>query len=495
MSEINTLTVNGKAYELADAYAREQAQVLMENTTGVVFCPNLLPEDYYDPDHKELYGITYGKQADGTIVATGTATNSARYEVTVAYPIKAGTYTISGCPGESASGRLLKYRIGGSGSYQYFRSGSRTFTVEEATVLDIRIEYQAGYAISGQDVWGIMLEKGAVAHPYVKPGTVFDGMQKTLALHATQIADIQAALEGNTQPEDTNGLPAYYTDYMTQRLEAINEKDCLIGGHGDSFVFITDTHLERNKLNSPALIKEIINNTAVRFVINGGDTLDNDPTQGEALARLRQWRRLMHGVEEYRVKGNHDLNGSGQSVAEAKLTEDHWYGTMVKPFAHLVKTGGKSYFCIDNQNAKIRYICLGAPYSTAEQRAWLKARLTELEAGWSVLVIPHYLFDSTTDVIHTHGQYLINDINDVYVNMNATLIGVLAGHTHTDYATTEAVNGYHLIATTCDALTGTPAKTAGTVTEQAFDVIHIDTATRMLYATRIGAGEDRQWSY
>lgn len=303
--------------------------------------------------------------------------------------------------------------------------------------------------------------------------------------------DVEEAIR-NALEVDT--LPDYYTDYMTERITAINDKDCLIGSHGDSFVFITDTHAPRNRMQSPKLIREIVNNTSVRFVINGGDTLDDNDTREEALSILREWRNLMRGIPEYRIIGNHDLN-SLSSVAEAKLNEDDWYGTMVKPIEDMVKTDGKYYFCIDNESQKIRYICLSYLNGRTAERTWFKERLTELESGWTVLVIPHYLFGEQPGVIHPNGQYVINDINEVYGNMNATLIGVLAGHTHADYSTTEATNGYHLIATTCDAFTGTPTKTAGTVTEQAFDVIHIDTANRKMYATRIGAGEDREWSY
>ena len=282
---------------------------------------------------------------------------------------------------------------------------------------------------------------------------------------------------------------------MAEKIQTIKDKDQLIAGHGDSFVFITDTHLERNSMNSPALIKGIIKNTDVGFVINGGDTLDDDPTQSEALARFQQWRQMMDGVEEYCIMGNHDLNGSGQSVEAAKLTADQWYDAMAKSFEHLVNTDGKPYYCMDNQEQKIRYICLSYRYNEAEQRAWLKQRLVELDTEWTILVIPHYLYGGEVGTLHPHGQYLINDINAVYDNMEATLIGVLAGHTHTDYFEKEPNKGYYLIATTCDTRDGTPVKTKGTVTEQAFDVIHIDTAARKMYATRIGAGEDRQWSY
>lgn len=295
--------------------------------------------------------------------------------------------------------------------------------------------------------------------------------------------------------KSTDVLPDYYTDYIKERIATINNKDCLVGSHGDGFVFITDTHTPRNKMRSPLLIKEIVNNTAVRFVINGGDTLDDEGTRAEAISQLRNWRDLMRGVTEYRIMGNHDLNKVGNTNEEAYLSTDDWYGTMVKPLEDTIQTDGKYYFCIDNESQKIRYICLSYLNNANTEKVWLKERLSELSNGWNALVVSHYLFSDSTGTIHDNGQIIIDCINEVYSTMNATLIGILAGHNHADYSTTESVNGYHLIATTCDTFTGTPTKTVGTYTEQAFDVIHIDTTNKKMYATRIGAGNDREWSY
>ena len=180
-----------------------------------------------------------------------------------------------------------------------------------------------------------------------------------------------------------------------------------------------------------------------------------------------------------------------------------FYGIMVKPSEQWIDTNGKLYYCVDNPSQKIRYICLAIEAFAnvsdgSEQKTWLESKLTELSSDWSIVILQHRIWGSTTDAIEEKAQKVINIVNDVWNNINADFIGIIAGHTHLDYSTTEPVNGYLLIACNCDTLAGNNSgytRTAGTTSEQSFDVFHIDKANKHLYATRIGAGTDRDWSY
>lgn len=295
-------------------------------------------------------------------------------------------------------------------------------------------------------------------------------------------------------------LPEYWLDYLEGKINDITQKDALIGAHGDSFIFITDTHVNRNKMYSPILIEYIAKNTSVGKVINGGDILDNESSASNAMYKLLLWRNAMANIKEYRVMGNHDLNRSGQLDPTAYLTEDNWYGLMVKPFEEDVSADQKSYFCVDNEVQKVRLICIQYYFNAGStEEKWICDKLTEKGEDWTILVINHHIFDANEKgKLHAHGEKLIKTINGVYSDIKANFIGILAGHSHYDYATTETTNGYHLITTTCDAYRaegGGLVRTKGTVAEQAFDVVHIDTKERKMYLTRIGAGEDRTFLY
>lgn len=313
---------------------------------------------------------------------------------------------------------------------------------------------------------------------------------------------MQAAINANAEAIKavTDILPDYYTDYMPGKIEAVQNLDAIIGDHGDSLVFVTDQHWPVNTKNSPGMIRQILAETSVTKVINGGDIIVNNDTQEEALSILRAYRDAMHGTNMISIMGNHDDNSSGNAdYPEAHLTDGQYYGTMLKRMENHIDTDGKIYFCFDNESMKIRYIVPSINFvEGGVQSAWLQEKLTEKGEGWTVLVLMHYLYGSTVGTLHTIGQRVINTINSVYSQMGAVLIGILAGHTHVDSVATESVNGYQLITTTCDSYArqvGDLERTAGTVTEQAFDVVHIDTTARKVHMTRFGAGADREFAY
>jgi predicted phosphodiesterase len=87
-------------------------------------------------------------------------------------------------------------------------------------------------------------------------------------------------------------------------------------------------------------------------------------------------------------------------------------------------------------------------------------------------------------------------VNVDFTDVKGTFVGYFHGHTHIDSVNTS--NGFNIIGTRCDAKEeNTDAlkneRVEGTVTEQSFDVFTV-TPTK-IYATKIGAGVDREISY
>ena len=212
MSDVSSITVNGKSYDVKDPNAtdknqkqdtelegirvgfdgktypsageavRGQVVTLNDKIDGVTYTQNLLPIEYADGDYKEDYGITYKKQADGTIIANGTATTTSRYYVVRDMPIKAGTYRLSGFPEGTTSGRLLYRRIG-TGDWLYFSnltSANSKISITEDTTISIRLEYSTNN-VAANHVWKPMLEGGDVVHEFMSPNTVLRDMQQNIS--------------------------------------------------------------------------------------------------------------------------------------------------------------------------------------------------------------------------------------------------------------------------------------------------------------------------
>lgn len=79
-------------------------------------------------------------------------------------------------------------------------------------------------------------------------------------------------------------------------------------------------------------------------------------------------------------------------------------------------------------------------------------------------------------------------------------VGYFSGHMHQDCVYPHSDWGIDIITTRCDAQeednsTLNAERVAGTTTEQSFDVFTVNTKERRIYATKIGAGDDRQIDY
>jgi hypothetical protein len=287
-------------------------------------------------------------------------------------------------------------------------------------------------------------------------------------------------------------IPDVWKTYLEAKKTDIKSALVAIGASGETFTFVTDCHVPRNNMLTPKIIKELEKTCPVNYHINGGDFIDiNTDSAQSAINVLWNWKDAMNGMKEYSVRGNHDDNNYNGKNSANVLSVGQFYAVMDRQIENLVNTGGKTYYCIDNQSQKIRIIVLDSSLaSKTDMYAWMSTKLTELDNTWTILVIQHYLWGSTIDTIHANGQATIDAINAVYSQINADFIGILAGHTHVDNNDTETVNGYLLIARDTNMIKG------GTGTESlSFDYVTINTSSKTINFTKVGRGSDLSLSY
>ena len=303
-------------------------------------------------------------------------------------------------------------------------------------------------------------------------------------------------------------LPNYYyaNSYIQGKRDAVRAlaTDSAIG---DCFVFVTDCHWGRNAKWSPALAHYMLRLTSARFIIFGGDVYDSYSTPASARGGLRTFVNAFAGTQDklFCVIGNHDFNDPNGTASGNRLKATEVYSLLCKgresEFSDLhIETANDNAtccYCVDNVTQKIRYFFLGCNRLGTIPSAvntWFASALAAVPDGWNVLVISHATFDPNNSyAIHRTLDSIVSALEAAKTRLN--VIGIIGGHVHTDKWAVSA-GGVLVVSTTQDAIpANSVARTAGTITEQALDVVSIDLTNKRLYMTRIGYGNDRVFEF
>lgn len=340
--------------------------------------------------------------------------------------------------------------------------------------------------------------------------------------------------------DNTVHFPDYYRSHMQDRVATINAK--LTSPDNFGFGFITDVHAEYNTKHFPALIDEVRTKTPVNEFLGGGDWATawfdaaNDADQKpELFTFFEDLRRLFKGVPLLKTVGNHEWAygaNNGYNITSQEMYA-YYLRDEDKMFNNIQWGPDHTYYYWDDQQAKCRYISLNVmdypdtvkPTGNADNKEWyfkvsdaqinwLKSTLNSVPDGY-VVAIESHLVPLNADQFAsfpaakigttiTNGEDL-QAIASAYVaktgdfaGAKGDLLGWFGGHYHADDITVR--NGVTYVTTIADCMSvwdipNVPKKTAGTVSEQAFDVATVDRASRRVSLTRIGDGSDRSFTY
>lgn len=294
--------------------------------------------------------------------------------------------------------------------------------------------------------------------------------------------------------ENGNEIPAYYETHMEERANRINElaKTCV--GTGDAFIFISDEHWTMNEKNSPSLINYIRNNTHINRLFSGGDNADRGSEDYCNALRLAFSGKIYHAI------GNHEWFTPTNGHAIYYMADMYNNDQIGNPLEH--------YYYVDNVQQKIRYIILNAfireddsstvtsGYSE-EQLSWLTNTALNVDNGWDVIIITHYIGTTATGM---EGSTAFRNAIDSFNNNSSSgkILAIMEGHGHYD-AIFNTAGGIPIIMTTCDKNKPwikddtdmepwiTANRTSGTISEQAFDVMVVNRENKYISAIRIGS--------
>lgn len=293
--------------------------------------------------------------------------------------------------------------------------------------------------------------------------------------------------------------PDYYftNDYLPNKVETINTLMKGAAANGDAFIFITDQHTEQNKNagRTPALLRYLSEHTKVRRLFSGGDL---GLTQEQQVSYHAQMEQAFAGDIHY-VMGNHEYDMLRATDADLYYIHD-----IHKP--DQIGNAARHYYYVDNPQQKIRYVVVnnweskgvgeygGKASDLDAQAEWLTDTAFNVETGWGIIVFCHQFFNDPGASAPSGTATAFMDAIDNYTGAGE-VIAVFHGHIHADMVNHTA-SGVPVIGVTADktdiSMETKPIctqvnRTAGTITEQAFDVVIVDRTARQLHCVRIGA--------
>lgn len=308
-----------------------------------------------------------------------------------------------------------------------------------------------------------------------------------------------------------NELPSYWTTYLNSKADALKT---LAEQSDECFMFVTDLHTPNNTMHSPSIIKWVQKNTGINKVLVGGDFETLASTSRLGMDMIDAYLSIGDYSWLY-ARGNHDTNYQGTG----EVTSKAFYNRAIKPNTSnaVPMIVGKPTYYIDDKTSKFRYIILDTANESsdeipiAEQVDWMKERILELDASWSVIVMTHKYFapspisEGKTDVTQMNIEVtqIKSGLDSVIPSASATVVAYICGHVHRDLSI-KSDKGYWIISTTCDASQVQasywdiyyPTRTRGTKDEQVVDVYGINKTNRTIKTVRLGAGaESREWTY
>lgn len=346
-------------------------------------------------------------------------------------------------------------------------------------------------------------------------------------------------------------VPGYWRDHITRKIKTISDLQSVTGLNEVSFGFITDMHMWDNSGNSGILLEKVMKECNITYFINGGDYVSGAGivSKENIIEDIRNCYKTFSRIIDRQLIafGNHDASYGVNNNYDSQLSNGEIYNYIFRENqrrSDIVSSPNGTYYYADDKINKIRYIILNSndvptinnpngtvkPENNAmnnyvirqEQFNWLiESALQTPNDTWSIVVCTHISPSRTTlingdilmkvlDAYKCKKQYIGSSPNniraDLQVNINCdftdkggNVICVASGHMHED----NMVNNVHgtdiyCIETLNDSMNvwdKSPVKTKGTTTEQAFDIFTINKITRTVNITRIGAGENRQFTY
>lgn len=349
-------------------------------------------------------------------------------------------------------------------------------------------------------------------------------------------------------------IPEYWEDHLEEKIAKICELQIQAGISGTSFGLITDFHCSDNAMHTPALMEKVLTECGIPYFFNAGDFVSGmgiiapEDLIREILVTRRLFSRIAN--KQLMALGNHDPAYSTFQPPDYYaefLSKEEIYEYVFRPqtaYSNRVFCENGTDFYADDGFHKVRYVVLNTHDTPSDElkedghAVYNKFRLTGFRSGsvnwfanvalqvpsaeWTVVLCTHESIGADKGYVYYNQELVLEIINafrkhtaycgrtcyedvtgyDAQVKVDFTGKGGdfaawVGGHTHRDDS--RVLSGVLTVCTINDSMHNSALASckhqAGTVTEQAFDIFTINKKEHKLYVTRIGCGEDREFTY
>ena len=321
-------------------------------------------------------------------------------------------------------------------------------------------------------------------------------------------------------------IPSYYRTHLDDKFNEINSaiaKDETQDYYGVGYIFVTDIHAPANTWTFLPLVERIRALTNAKMLINCGDNVRALGTKEDLISDLREVMNKtssIFGEKMMYVLGNHDFiisNSDTWGVNTEQIAKALNYQINLSPLGISTR---KHYYYYDDNVGMIRHIIID--YTDTDKSwfiEWLRDTIRNTPTDYHFAFYMHWnIFEKDGAISDAKYQYLVDwisaiqgktlfsktiattigdiEINEDYTGTTHAVCYFACGHQHKDYM--HKVNGVTYFVTDCCANyndNGVVPRVAGTTTDTAFDVICANVKKRSVTLIRIGAGNNRSWTY
>ena len=307
-----------------------------------------------------------------------------------------------------------------------------------------------------------------------------------------------------------DGIPSYWQPALDEGVEAINTALANAGYNKSAFLFYSDAHFDYGSRTAPKLLKYLYNHTGMTKTFFGGDIVNSEAADYEAMSYLWEWRNMLKDLPNHHsVVGNHDDGNATNNL----FSEQYIYSYLLAAEETTGVVRGKNglYYYIDNSPEKTRYIFLDTAYKgmTSDQTAFLKETLIGTKEDWHIVVVAHIWYEPDYDRYNERPVPITGLSQDAsivtamldnynsrlgeYADCKAWVEFCVGGHIHYDYDGTTST-GIPIILVETDSLhlRGNYGYTPDTTTESSVNGIVADYDNHKISVIRIGRGQSRE---